>query len=228
VRFSEANESYRAGDYGEAVRTYEAIVANGFESAGLYYNLGNAYYKLENIPAAVLNYERAKRLSPDDDDILYNLRIANLRVIDRIEPVPQLFFVTWWDAFLNLSSSAGWSTFGIAALWITVLLFAVFRVVPARRYQRAPVVGGVILICFAVLSFTAAFIQSGRESPGRAAIVFEPSVSVKSAPDGRSTDLFVIHEGVRVDLLDTVGEWNKIRLDDGKVGWLTRTTLREI
>jgi tetratricopeptide (TPR) repeat protein len=228
VRFSGANDEYRAGKYREAAGMYEQILANGYESAALYYNLGNAYYKMENVPAAILNYERAKRLAPDDEDILYNLRIANLRVIDKIEPVPRLFFITWLDALLNLASSGGWAAIGIAALWLAVLFLVFIRLLPARKFRKAPVAAAVMALCLALSGFSAAAVQSGRENPGSAGIVFEQSVPVKSAPDNRSTDLFVVHEGIRVELLDTVGEWRKIRLADGKVGWIEVSALKVI
>ncbi len=228
MNFSAANELYRGGKYPEAIQTYEKIVTNGYENPALYYNLGNAYYKTGNIPAAILHYERAKRLAPGDEDVLHNLRLANLRIVDKIEPVPRLFLVEWWDALVSLASAAGWGTVAIVALWVAATLLAAFRLVNGPLLQRMCLFSGLAVILFSIFAFTAGGIQSGREASENAAILFTPSSPVKSAPDERSTDLFVVHEGVRVDLLDVVGEWRKIRLADGKIGWLPAADLRVI
>ena len=228
INFSTANELYRGGKYPEAIRTYEQIVSNGYESPALYYNLGNAYYKTGNIPAAILNYERAKRLAPGDEDVLHNLRLANLRIVDKIDPVPRLFLIDWWEGLIGLASASGWGTMAIVGLWIAALLFASFRIVRGRLAQRLCLFAGMTVVLFSVFTFTAGGIQGARERSERSAILFAPSASVKSAPDARSTDLFVVHEGVRLDLLDSVGEWRKIRLADGKVGWVPMVDLKVI
>jgi tetratricopeptide (TPR) repeat protein len=218
--FAAANELYRAGKYAEAAETYERVVANGYESAALYYNLGNARYKEGRFPAAILSYERARRLAPGDEDILHNLRLANLRIVDKIDPIPRLFFAEWWDALIGLASSSGWGSAAIASLWAAALFLAGFRLVRAGALQKILLFAGVAGIIVSAFAFTAGAIQDGRETSAHAAILFAPSAPVKSAPDARSTDLFVLHEGVKFDLLDSVGEWRKIRLADGKVGWL--------
>ncbi len=228
MNFSAANELYRGGKFPEAIRTYEQIVTNGYESPALYYNLGNAFYKTGNIPAAILHYERAKRLAPGDEDIEHNLRLANLRIVDKIDPVPRLFLVEWWDAVVGLASASGWGTIAIAALWAASLLLAALRLLRGPLVQRLCLFSGLTVVLFAVFAFTAGGIQGGRERSESAAILFAPSSPVKSAPDARSTDLFVVHEGVRVDLLDSVGDWRKIRLADGKIGWLPMTELKVI
>jgi tetratricopeptide (TPR) repeat protein len=220
VAFSAANELYRGLKYEEAARAYERIVANGFESAALHYNLGNAWFKAGNVPAAILNYERAKRLAPGDEDILHNLALANLRIVDRIEPIPRLFFVEWWESLVGAASASAWGTAAIVALWAAVILMAAFRLLRGRLARRATLLPGILALLFALFAFTAGGIQGQRETSESAAILLAATAPVKSAPDGQSTDLFVLHEGVRVDLLDVVGEWRKIRLADGKIGWL--------
>lgn len=226
--FNQANELYRSGDYRKASEAYQQIIGNGYESAPLYYNLGNCSFKLGDFPSAILAYERAKRLAPRDEDVLYNLRLANLRVVDKIEPIPQLFFVDWWNSLMNAYSADTWGIIGIAALWIAALsasVVLVIRLVPVRR------IGGVlVLVCVlaAVLAFVGAAKRASLERSGVSAIIFSPSVSVKSAPDEQSTDLFVIHEGVKVELLDVVSNWRKIRLADGKVGWMPEVGLKII
>ena len=226
--FSAGNEQYRGGKYEEAAGTYEQIVTNGYESAALYYNLGNAHYKNGNIPAAILSYERAKRLAPGDEDIRHNLALANLRIVDKIDPIPRLFLVEWWEGLIGLMSSSGWGMLAIGALWAAALLLAAFRLLRGRIVQRALSISGAAAIVLGAFAFIAGGIQDTRESSENLAILFAPSASVKSAPDAQSTDLFVVHEGVKIDLLDAVGEWRKIRLADGKIGWLPAADMKVI
>lgn len=228
LQFDQANRLYRDGDVQKAADMYEQIARNGVESPVLYYNLGNAYFKLKNIPAAILNYERAKRHAPHDEDVAYNLRLANIRIIDKIEPIPQLFFMDWWNAFMNLCSSSGWAMIGIIALWCIVICGSAFLFIRLMTVQRISFFLGVLFVLAAVIAFTGVVQQLGHERNDRTAIIFSPSVSAKSAPDGQSTDLFVLHEGVKVELLDAVANWSKIRLSDGKIGWVPVESIQVI
>jgi tetratricopeptide (TPR) repeat protein len=221
LEFNQANQLYRDAQYEKAAKVYDQVLKNGYESTALYYNLGNCYFKLHNLPAAILSYERAKRLAPHDEDVSYNLRLANLRVVDKIDPLPQLFLIDWWNGFIGLFSPDGWALAVILCAWASVaggMAFFLFRSGVIQRLTFAAAAVSVIC-CF--ISVTGLLQQLKREGHDRAAVVFSPSVSVKSAPDNQSTDLFVLHEGVKVELLDAVGEWRQIRLPDGKVGWLT-------
>jgi len=228
LHFDQANQAYRSGEYRDAITTYEQVLASGQESSELYYNLGNAYFKIENIPAAILNYEKAERLTPGDEDINYNLYLANLRVIDKIEPVPELFFVQWWNAVLSSFSSEVWAVIAIIAVWCTAIAAGVMLATRSFLVQRIAIIAVVLTLIACVFCSTAAYQRYHNEETGRFAVVFSPSVSVKSAPDKQSTDLFVLHEGVKVELLDEVGVWRKIRLADGKVGWLSTDAINII
>lgn len=228
LEFNQANQLYRDAQYEKAAQLYEQVSKNGYESPALYYNLGNCYFKLHNIPAAVLAYERARRLAPHDDDINYNLRLTNLRVIDKIDPLPQLFLLDWWNGFIGSFSSDGWALVVIICAWSAAaggVVFFLFRSGVVQRLAFA--LAAIALICCA-LSVTGLLQQLKREGYDRAAVVFSPSVSVKSAPDNQSTDLFVLHEGVKVELLDAVGDWRQIRLPDGKIGWLAGESIQTI
>ncbi|MBI4809973.1 MAG: tetratricopeptide repeat protein [Ignavibacteriales bacterium] len=228
LQFEQANQLYRSGEYQKAAQMLEQIIKNGYASPALYYNLGNVYFKQNNIPASILNYERAKRLSPNDDDINYNLQLANLRVIDKIEPIPRLFIINWWKSFIDLFSSGGWSWAAIIFLWITAICGALIFVLRGITFQRLAFVGTITALIITVLSFIGMFQRYQSEQKEQWAVVFSQTVSVKSAPDVQSTDLFVLHEGVKVEFLDAVGEWRKIRLADGKVGWLMVEAVRVI
>ena len=228
LQFEQANQVYRNASFEQAVTMYEQILSSGRESAELYYNLGNAYFKMQNMPGAILNYERALRLAPGDEDARYNLRLANLRVIDKIEPVPELFFVEWWEGLLSMFSAEGWGMAAIAALWCSALAAALMIATRSFIVQRSMLAILAAALALSALTLTSAIQQGHLEDVPHDAIVFFASVPVKSAPDKQSTDLFVLHEGVKVELLDEVGIWRKIRLADGKVGWLPLEALTVI
>jgi tetratricopeptide (TPR) repeat protein len=228
IQFDQANQFYRNGEYQRAVQMYGQVIQNGYESELLYYNIGNSYFKLQNVPAAILNFERAKRLAPNDDDINYNLRLANLRVIDKIEPIPRLFFINWWNSFIHLFSSDRWATMGIIGLWIAAVSSGLIFVVRRSVFQRVSFLVSVVVLLISTLAFIGMYQRIHLEQNESTAIIFSETVSVKSAPDAQSTDLFVLHEGVKVEFLDAVGEWRKIRLADGKVGWLSNKNIQVI
>lgn len=220
LQFDQANELYRAGKFDKAAELYEQVAHNSYNDPALYYNLGNAYYKLGKFPAAILDYERAKRFAPHDDDIAYNLHLANLRIIDRIEPIPQLFLLDWWQSFVNLASSPQWAMLIVVLTWGLVLCAVLFWLVRSQLVQKIMFIMGVIFLFGTVIGYVTMIQQMNKERSDQFAILFSSSVTVKSSPDNKSTDLFVLHEGVKLELLDSVGDWEKIRLADGKIGWL--------
>ena len=220
LQFDQANELYRTGKFDKAVESYEQILHSGYDDPALYYNLGNAYFKLGKFPAAILNYERAKRLAPHDEDVAYNLHLANLRIIDRIEPIPQLFLLEWWQMVVNLAPSHQWAVFIVIMTWIMVVCATLFWLVRSQVFQKIMFFAGLLVLAGTIVGYVAMIQQMGKERNDQAAIVFSPSVTVKSSPDEMSTDLFILHEGVKLELLDAVSYWRKIRLPDGKIGWL--------
>ncbi len=219
-QYSQATQFYRDGEYAKAIAIYENILKNGYEHSDLYYNLANANFKLDNLPASILYYERAKRLSPNDDDINYNLKIANLKVVDKIEPLPRFFIVEWWKALSGLASATSWATFSIIGLWIGLSCIAVFRILGKSFYRRLSFFSGTFLIFFALVTLIFAIHQHKIEHSTSMAIVFSANVAVKSSPDDSGTDLFILRDGVKVEILDSVDKWKNIRLADGKVGWI--------
>src|SRR5713101_1529972 len=156
LQFEQANQLYRAGDFQKAATIFEQIVGNGYESSALYYNLGNTYFKLHNIPAAILNYERAKRITPRDEDNSYNLRIAQLRVVDRIEQIPQLVLVLWWQACIDLYPANSWAVIGITCLWCTAFAAAMFIVARRVTLRRIAFTLEFLSIIACLLSFMGA------------------------------------------------------------------------
>lgn len=220
-----ANTFYKDNQYQQAAANYEKILSLGFKNSDVYYNLGNCYYKSDSIGKSILNYERALKYSPDDEDIIHNLRLARMKCVDRIQPVPQLAIINWWNNFTSFNNSNGWGYYSLGSIWLAIVIFAISFFTGKKKLLNW-------LLFFSALSsiifLSLAYNQKSKEKNTYDAILMIPSLYVKSAPDKNSADLFIIHEGVKIHLLDPVGNWNKIRLADGKVGWIERGSFEKI
>ncbi|HLP20580.1 MAG TPA: tetratricopeptide repeat protein [Chitinophagales bacterium] len=223
--YKTASQHYKANEFEQAATAYEKILAKGYHTPEVYYNLGNSYYKLKNTGRAILNYERAHNLAPEDEDIIHNLKLAQLKTVDKLQPVPQLAIVTQWNNLLNSQSSKGWSMFAIGFVWVSLVLFAVYFLI-ARK--------GIVLflslfvLALSFVSVGLGFKQAHSEENSDTAILMVANVNIKSAPDANGNDIFTIHEGIKLELLDQVGGWTKIRLADGKVGWVEKNMFEKI
>lgn len=220
--FGLANDFYKSKNYAQAIEAYQKLLGQGYRNAVVYYNLGNCYYKTDNVSQAILNYERALRLSPSDEDIRFNLKMANQKTVDRIIPVPQLSVVAKWHSFISSQTSAAWAAISIICIWIAFIAFAFYLF--ADRIRRWAFFSGVVLVFFCLFFVSLSYIQSQAENGAGQAILTVANTYVKSAPDAGSTDLFLVHEGIRITLLDKVGDWSKIQLADGKVGWVEQSS----
>ena len=221
-------EYYTNGDFSQALETWLSLYNTGYRSPALAYNIGNAYFKLNNIPGAMLFYERALLLKPGDEDIRYNLAIARAQTIDRFEEIPELFFVKWFD-FLSLVNSANrWAGISIASFILFLLMLSLY--IYSSKY-RQKVIGfwtAILLFLISISSLTFSLRNKTLVHESNKAIIFSPSVSGKSSPDISGTDLFLIHEGTKVSIVDMVGEWYEIRLSDGNKGWVPVSSLEII
>ena len=217
---AEADSAYARGNYQEAIKGYESLLKQG-ASAEIYYNLGNAYYRTENITRSVLNYERALLLSPGDGDIRFNLQIARSKTIDKIVPESEMFFVTWYRSLVNIMSVDGWGRMALVSLALVIVLFLVYLFSARVWMQKVGFFGGGALLVVFALSNIFAWQQSQNLLYRKGAIVVAPSVTVKSTPAQNGTDLFILHEGTKVVITDgSMKDWREIRLADGKKGWL--------
>lgn len=218
--FEEGNRFYLQAKYAEAIAQYEKIVEKGDESGELYFNLGNAYYKSGKIQKAILNYERAKQLLPGDEEIQFNLQLANLQVTDKIDAVPKLFVYRWFDSLIAMFSLAtmGWIVYSFFLL--TLAAFAYFLFAPTYLQKRVSMFIGFVFSAALILTMIGFGVQSYKESNTEYAIVMSDASNIKSAPDSKGNDLFVLHKGLKLQVLDSVNHWRKIRLADGKVGWI--------
>ncbi|MEX0968547.1 MAG: tetratricopeptide repeat protein [Bacteroidia bacterium] len=226
--FIEANELYKSEQFQEAAEKYEVVLDKGYASGVLYYNLGNAYYKLENYSAAILNYERALKTGSDDEDIQFNLEKANQMIADEVQPVPELAIVTGWRNLVNTQSSKGWSLWALTLLWAAFIVFGITLFIRKRKAIRGLRITGAVVLVFSICLFTLAWQQYQAETSGNFAIIFAPTVYMKSSPDAGSTDLYLIHEGIKVEITDELEGWSEVRLADGKKGWVKQEEFRVI
>ena len=226
VWFEQANAAYNMGNYDSAKIIYEKILATDMESVPLYYNLGNAYYKMHEYPLAIYYYEKALKLDPSNEEVQTNLAIANHAIVDKIEPVPQSFIVRGWrNARASLSGNqwAWCSIVFFALLLVSLFLFLRSRKVGLRKLGFFA--GLVFLLAFGLSVVFAAQLKVASEKQDQA-ILMTPTVTVKSSPSETSVDLFVLHEGTKVSILETTDGWCKIKIANGSVGWLTEDSMR--
>lgn len=226
--FADGNALYAKGKYQEAIKNYQQIVDEGYRSASVYFNLGDAYYKNGNIPSAILYFEKAHKLAPGDDDINFNLKFANLRTTDKVEQVPEFFLSRWWTSLVlnfSIGSLAVWSIILVLAGSVLLILYFFAAGFNTKRYSFYGSVGLFILGLFSV------FIANTQQSyfdNNREAIVFTPAVNVKSSPAEKSGTLFIIHQGTKVEVLDNDNGWTKVGLANGNEGWLKASDLKTI
>jgi tetratricopeptide (TPR) repeat protein len=223
-----ANSEYAKGNYQNAVGLYLQIVKTGYEASELYYNLGNAYFKSNNIPSAILYYEKAKRLNPADEDIDFNIKVANNKIIDKIDIVPELFYNRWWKAFYNLNTAKGWAIWSIVSLTLLLVLIGLYLFSNKIIIRKLCFAFSFLFLVTTALSLNFAFIQQKLLTNSKEAIVFTPTVSVKSSPDINSVDLFVIHEGIKIEITDNIGEWSEIKIANGSKGWIKKDAYEKI
>lgn len=219
-RYANANKFYRSGNYAEAGVQYESLVNEGKRSTELFFNLGNCYYKQGDFAKAVLNFERARKISPTDEDITYNLKLANTQITDKIEPIPQLFYERWWELLLNFLSPTYWSIVAISFLWIAAAfaIMYLFGDTVAKKKSRF-IISGLTLFISIILFLIAGFSNS-RLNNSQQAIVMSTGTYVKSSPDEKSTNLFMLHSGTKIDVTDEVSGWKKIKIANGNSGWI--------
>lgn len=224
----QANKEYSEEMYDNAIELYKKIINNGYESAELYYNLGNSYFKLNDMPSAILYYEKAKKLAPNDEDIDFNLKVANNKIVDKIETVPVLFFHKWWKSIYNLfkvDTLAKISIIGFFMFFILISLYLLSKVLIIRKLAFWT---GIIFFIITIFAITLSYQKYNSFNNRNEAIVFTSTITVKSSPNKNSVDLFVIHEGTKVNIIEKLGEWCEIKIANGSVGWLPVSSLKSI
>ena len=223
-----ADNEYKKGNYQQAIKDYNEILKGG-ESAAVYYNLGNAYYRTDNITYAILSYERALKLSPGDDDIQMNLQLAQAKTIDKITPEPQMFLVKWARAVSNFMAVDCWAGVSLASLFLALVMFLLYLFSGRIAVRKTGFYASVFLVVLFVLSNVCAFRQTSQLCTRDAAIVVAPSVQLKSVPDHKGSNASVVHEGTKVEIVDgSLKDWKMVRLGDGREGWLPASQIEVI
>ena len=228
VILDSANAAYSKGDYFKAIKLYDSVLNNSTVAPEIYFNLGNAYYKTNNIGYAILNYERAKKLAPDDEDIIVNLKLANQKTEDKIEAAPQLFLTTWKNGIVDLMSEKIWSELCIVLIVFSLILFAVYIFSANRSVKQIGFFGGSILILTSIIIFFIAQHKYELTKNSESAIITVPTVTVTGSPNEKGTKLFILHEGTKVNITEDEGDWTEIKIVNGNVGWVPSKSLSAI
>lgn len=225
--FNKANDQYQQENYSEAIKIYHEIINNGKISGQLYYNLGNAYYKVDEIGRAILYYEKSKILMPEDENLRFNLKLANVKVQDRIQVPPESLILKIHQRYINIFSTKLWSLLFSLFVLLTVLVF--FLTVLLKKKTGKTLVNIIIVsLVLSMLCLYPTWQKHKADVLTTKAVVLEDIVDVYAAPDGESTMLFNIHEGTLFSILDTDGNWLKIELIDGKQGWVFKEFCGEV
>ncbi|MGD1846051.1 MAG: tetratricopeptide repeat protein [Salibacteraceae bacterium] len=228
LSFDSANVHYNEGNYTEAIESYRAIVQAGYVSSTLYFNLGNAYFKTEELPSAILFYEKAQKMAPGDPDIAFNLQLAHSQTVDKIETLGDGTFSKWWLGVIHLLPADVWG--GLAIAFMVFLVAGLFGFINTQKVAQKRLL---LFLSSSALVLFGTFLWLGLQQHSyqttiAEAIVFSPTVTIKSEPNAQGNQLFNLHEGTKVALLESVNGWYNIRLADGKTGWIQEQDLRMI
>lgn len=226
--FAKANGQYAKANYKDAVKTYQSVLSGGYQSAAIYFNMGNSYYKLGDIPSAILYYQKARKLNPGDDDINTNIRIANLKTTDKIEATPEFFLTKWWNGFILCCSLSVLSWLSIALVLAGFGVMIGYLYAPSVTLKRTAFYSAVSLLFLGLIAILAGACQVNYFSSHKQAVVFSNSVTVKSEPANTAKTLFVIHEGTTVDVLENNSSWLRVKLLNGNEGWILLNSVKNI
>jgi tetratricopeptide (TPR) repeat protein len=228
VVFDNANKLYSQEKYEDAIKYYNQILDNGYESAEVYFNIGNSYFKLRNYPKAILNYERALIIDPDNDNFRHNLAKAKMYNVDKIDEIPEFILQSWFNDLIGIFSSNYWAIISLFTFIIALFAFLIYLFSASFKIKKISFYSGIIIIILSILAYYFSYHSKSDIKNNTGAIVMEPSVTVKGAPRESGTELFIIHEGTKVILLKKLDSWYEIKLLDGKQGWLQQTAIEKI
>ncbi len=226
--FEQGKQQYKADKFQEAIASWNKILQSGEHSAALYYNIGNAHYKLNQIGPSIYYYEKALQLAPRDEEILNNLAYAQNATVDAIEPLPQTVFAKWDQQVSSLLTFEGWAFLSVGSAILFALLFIGYYFSVYSQRKRLLFVGSLICILFLILGVSMSFRNYGKQLKDKPAIVFAESTEVKTDPKMNSETSFLLHEGTKVQVLAEDGEWSRIQIADGKDGWILNSDFKKL
>ncbi|MCL6267372.1 SH3 domain-containing protein [Flagellimonas myxillae] len=224
--FNQATEFYNKGEYTKAIGNYEKILENGEHSAELYFNLGNCHYKLNAIGPSILYYEKALLLKPNDREILNNLGYAQNMRLDAVEEMPKTEIAQIYEAVVNFFSFDQWANIAVALMIVFVLAYLAYFFLRPASQKRIAFISSIFSLILGVCCVLLAYLQYQEFNNDNPAIVFSPEVRINSEPNNTSEAVFTLHEGTKVNVLDQLNEWKKIRIADGQTGWIPAEDLR--
>jgi hypothetical protein len=222
------NKAYVDGDYKRAAEEYSAIIEGGEYSMSLYYNLANAYFKMNEIGKSILYYHRALRIAPGNEDIRHNLALAEAQTKDRIVAIPEFFLNRWLRTVRNTMSCMAWSIISLVVFAVLLLFVLMFLLSSHIGVRKTGFYGALVALLLFVTTTLFALSERREMLTHDEAIVMGSAISVKSSPDRSATDLFVLHEGTKVKVLSEVDQWREITIADGKKGWTLKSNIEEI
>ena len=227
-KWEQANAAYNNGDYASALKQYETIQAEGLHSAALYYNMANAYFKMDELAEAILYYNRALRLAPADEDIRHNLEYAEQMTRDSIEEIPEFILTTWVRAVRGALSSTAWCILSLVLLVVSLSMMLVYLLAQRLSLRKTGfyvmVVAGVLFLLTTIFAWS----EGRMDVEHREAVIMNSAVSIKSSPDRAATELFVLHEGTKVVIGETISGWAEVRIADGRKGWIEESRIERI
>jgi len=219
---------YSQSRFKDAAKIYEQVLSEFGTSDKLYYNLGNAYYKSKELAPAILNYERALKFNPGDRDARFNLEMCRARITDKIDPIGMFLISRWYKSIGNSFDSNVWAGFSIFFFLLFIACLFAYFFTSVSWLKKSGFFVGILSFCLSVFSLVYSGEQHHRIVDPETAILFTPTVTVKSSPDKSGTDLFILHEGCKVTILSVLGAWSEIELEDGNIGWLESKDLQII
>jgi len=222
------NAAYNKADYTKAISFYQHFLNGNIESAQAYYNLGNCYFRTNEIGKAILYYEKAEKLTPGEPDVQYNLQLANQKITDKVTSDAPIFIYSDWKKMEDKFTEKQWALICIGLLCLGLLLFGIYLSASGMLIRQLSFWSGCIIIIFSLFTLYLAHQQYELLNSHDTAIVMASTVTVTGAPDEKATQLFVIHEGTKVSIVKTEGEWTEVKLSNGNQGWLISSDISEI
>ncbi|AWH86914.1 BatE protein [Flavobacterium album] len=226
--FEKGNEQYRQGQYSQAAASYESVLKENKESAELYFNLGNAYYKLEKVAPAVYNYEKALQLDPGNSDIEINLGYAHQLITDNIQPVAQPGFAGIMDSLSGTWHFDTLAWIAVVAAFLSLLLFSGYYMTRKTALKRSFFAGMCVMVVVLIFALITAFHARSEAESRHPAIVFSDMVQVKTDASQGAQDAFILHAGIKVYIIGSKGQWQKVQMPDDTVGWVPSAAIKEL
>lgn len=226
--FSKANSFYMEGNYEKAIELYLSVEKEGLIADDLFYNLGNSYYKLNKVAPSIYYYEKALKINPIHEDALFNLAFAKRMTIDVIEELPKTFLQRFSENVIQKLPFDTWAIIAIIASFLASVLFLMYHFSYSSKVKLLYFNSSILAVIVLIVSVFFAFNNFETVQKNRTAIIFTQTVEIKNAPSTKSEEVFELHEGTKVVILDELENWKKIKIADGKVGWIYHTDLKEI